>query len=81
MRVVKEIPGDAYNISIFSWNGKYLIKFEQGFFEQTYKVNELDLLPGTDLPEILKNKKFLSNIERRFEEMSSDFHELIADYV
>ena len=30
-------------ISIFSWNGKFLVKFEQGPCEQTYKFEHLDL--------------------------------------
>jgi len=81
MRVVKEIPGEKFNISIYSWNGKFLIKFEQGFFEQTYKVNELDLLPNVELPDVLKNEVFLMKVEQRFDEMASDFSNLMEDYI
>ena len=44
MRVVKEIPHSACKITVFSWNQKYLIKLEQGDFEQTFKVSEFDVL-------------------------------------
>ncbi|MFY0591176.1 hypothetical protein [Roseivirga sp.] len=44
MRVVKEIDGKACKITVFSWNGKYIIKLEKGPFEQTFKVSEFDVL-------------------------------------
>lgn len=81
MRIVKEIPGNDYNITIYSWNNKLLVKIEQGPFEQTYKISEMDLLPGTDLSEIVMNETFLKKVEARFGEMEKDFNLLIGDYV
>lgn len=43
MRTLGEIAHPACKISMFSWNGKYLVKFEQGFCEQTYKFEHLEL--------------------------------------
>lgn len=81
MRVVKEIPGERYNITIYSWSNKLLIKVEQGAFEQTYKISEMDLLPGVDMAEVVMEKSFLEKVEGRFKEMQDDFNQLVGDYV
>ena len=67
MRVVKEIPHPACKITVFSWNQKYLIKLEQGDFEQTFKVSELDILEQ-ELDEIL-SEEFVSQAIERFSDM------------
>ena len=43
MRTLGEIKHPEMKISLFSWNGKYLVKFEQGFCEQTYKFEHLEV--------------------------------------
>ncbi|WP_317172155.1 hypothetical protein [Hymenobacter sp. BRD67] len=43
MRHVADIPFPQVKITLLAWNGKYLLKLEQGPLEQTYKVSELDL--------------------------------------
>ena len=74
MRVVKEIPHSECKISVFSWNDKYLIKFEQGNLEQTYKISEWDILEEGDLNEVL-NDEFINKVLERFKSMSKDLHE------
>ena len=69
MRVVKEINDKACKITVFSWNGKYLIKLEQGPFEQTYKVSEMDVLEQ-EIDEIL-SPEFINECMKRFEAMGS----------
>lgn len=68
MRVVKEITKNGIRITIFSWNNKYLMKFEQGMIEQTFKVNELDMDSEESLSVFLSDK-FLSAVQKRFDEM------------
>ena len=67
MRVVREIPHPACKITVFSWNQKYLIKLEQGDFEQTFKVSELDVLEE-EIDEILSDE-FISQAVERFSDM------------
>ena len=67
MRVVKEIPHPACKITVFSWNQKYLIKLEQGDFEQTFKVSEMDVLEQ-ELEEIL-SESFVNQALQRFGDM------------
>ncbi|MCR9252143.1 MAG: hypothetical protein NXI20_17080 [bacterium] len=76
MRVVKEIPGDQYNLTIYSWNNKYLLKFEQGSFEQTYKISEFDVLVESDL-DVIVSDAFVEKVIKRFEEMNADFSEAV----
>jgi uncharacterized protein with WD repeat len=43
MRIVDTIPHPQIRISIFSMNDKYLVKFEAGPYEQTYKFAHDDV--------------------------------------
>jgi len=68
MRVVKELSVGSIRITVFSWNNKYLIKYEQGMVEQTYKVSELDVLEEDDL-KLFFEEKWLEKVAGKFEEM------------
>lgn len=46
MRVIAELPHPDCKITLFHMNQKYIIKFEQGTLEQSYKLSELDLTGG-----------------------------------
>jgi hypothetical protein len=73
MRAVAEIPHAQLKITIFQWNGKYVIKIEIGQFEQTYKVGEMDV-EGLEGVKKLLNDDFLESVMERFLEMREDFH-------
>ena len=68
MRVIKETMVDGIRVSVFDWNNKYLIKFEEGMVEQTFKVNATDITSESDL-EIFVEGEFLNKIKERFHEM------------
>lgn len=74
MRVIAELPHPSCKISIFAMNQKYIVKFEQGSLEQSYKIAELDLSGGgvNDVFEIL-DEAFIATVIKRFEEMRNDF--------
>lgn len=75
MRVIAELPHPECKISIFSMNQKYIVKFEQGTFEQAYKLSELDLSGGgvNDVFEII-DEAFITTVIERFKVMRSDFN-------
>lgn len=75
MRVVKEIVGKPFKVTIFSWNGKYLIKLEDGPFEQTFKVSEFDFLEE-ELDDLLSDE-FLQEAKDRFTEMAKSLRNAI----
>lgn len=68
MRVVNELNKDGVKISIFDWNNKYLVKFEIGGMEQTFKVSALDVLEEASLNELLAGE-FFEQVKERFNEM------------
>jgi hypothetical protein len=68
MRIVGEIPHDVCKITLFSWNNRYLIKLELGLLEQTYKINQFDIVTEADLYKIV-DQTFLTDAIDRFTEM------------
>ncbi|GAB3648029.1 hypothetical protein GCM10028791_11110 [Echinicola sediminis] len=68
MRVLREFTQKDIRISIFNWNNKYLIKYEQGMIEQTFKVNEMDVIEESDL-DVFFSESFLENVQKRFDDM------------
>lgn len=71
MRQLAVIPHSDAKITLFSWNGKYLIKLEKGPFEQTYKVSELDLTSEADV-HLLLDDEFVQAAVQRFKGMQQD---------
>ena len=72
MRVVKELVREEIRVSIFSWNNKYILKFELGPMEQTFKLNEMDVLEEEELDGFLSGD-FFEEVKNRFEEMGNSF--------
>ena len=68
MRVVKEVTLGEIRVSIFSWNSKYILKYELGPMEQTFKVSETDILEESELASFLEGE-FLEEVQKRFKEM------------
>jgi hypothetical protein len=73
MRIVGEIPHPSCRITLLSWNNRYLIKLEQGLLEQTFKINQFDILQESDLHRLL-DEQFIEECLRRFEEMAGSLH-------
>ncbi|HTN21813.1 MAG TPA: hypothetical protein VL125_15120 [Pelobium sp.] len=73
MRVVAELPHPDCKITIFSMNNKYIIKFEQGAIEQTYKLAEMDILNGVDGVFEIIDKTFIKSVVDNFKLMRVEF--------
>ena len=78
MRVVGEIPHPSCKITVFMWNGKYLIKLERGPIEQTFKVSEMDITGEDDIQSIL-NEEFMQKALSRFDEMEEALFKAMAE--
>lgn len=76
MRVLKEIMHPACKITLYAWNNRFIIKFEQGLLEQTYKVNEFDVMQESDIEKIL-DQAFMQAVLERFEGMSQSLAEAL----
>ena len=74
MRFVQDIPHPQFKISVYAWNGKYIVKIEAGPYEQTYKVSEMDI-SGIDSVHAMLDEPFLAGVVRRFGEMDVDWQQ------
>jgi len=74
MRVIAELPHPECKITLFNMNQKYIVKFEQGTLEQSYKLSELDLTGG-GANEIfaMLDEAFIATVIERFKGMRTDF--------
>ncbi|MDO3642824.1 hypothetical protein [Mucilaginibacter sp. L3T2-6] len=80
MRIIAELPHPDFKISILNMNRKFIVKIEQGAFEQTYKVAEADLMDGVNSVFELLDEAFLKTVSSRFEEMRGDFGQAYDRY-
>ena len=72
MRYLKDIPNNQYKISLFQWNGKYIVKFEAGgHYEQTFKLDETEIMAVEDIDDMLDDV-FLKSVTQRFVQMAQD---------
>jgi hypothetical protein len=76
MQVVREFFHQDCKVTVFHWNGKYIIKLERDQMEQTYKVSELDLAGDDSMIQML-DEEFMTNVSRQFEEMQKSFTETL----
>lgn len=70
MRIVGEIPNQGCKITIFSWNNRYIVKFERDNLEQTYKIDQYDIADENDLKKLI-DERFTQKTLKLFEEMEN----------
>lgn len=68
MRILGEIKHPDCKITLFSWNNRYLIKFEDGLLEQTFKIDQFDLESENDLTKVV-SEAFIQDAVSRFHAM------------
>lgn len=78
MRVVSEFSKDGIRVSVFSWNNKYLLKYELGPMEQTFKIPETDILEESDLNSFYQGE-FFDQVTLRFKEMGESFQKQLEN--
>ena len=80
MRIIAELPHPDFKISILNMNQKYIVKIEQGAYEQTYKIADADLIDGVNSVFEILDEDFLKTVSARFLEMRKDFKETYKRY-
>ena len=73
MHFIKKIENPNCQISLFSWNSKYIVKFEMNQMEQTFKVSEMDVFSIQELEDIIDDN-FIEAVLKRFESMANDWY-------
>jgi hypothetical protein len=72
MRVIREFPfADRIKASLFSWNGKYILKLECGSLEQTYKIAETELSGPDEVFEFCSDPAFVRSVAQVFDDMEA----------
>jgi hypothetical protein len=70
MRIIREFPlSPTIKASLFSWNGKFILKLECGLLEQSYKFLETEVSGTEEIILKCSEKSFLESIARIFGEM------------
>lgn len=74
MRIVAEIPHPEFKISIFSWNGKFIVKIEAGIYEQAFRISEETVEGDLEKVKALLTDEFIQNCRPRFLAMREDLN-------
>jgi len=80
MRILAELPHPDCKISIFGMNQKFIIKFEQGTLEQSYKLAETDVVGGVNGIFELLDETFINHVLTQFSTMRTGFMEAYQRY-
>lgn len=80
MRVLAELPNPNCKITIFGMNQKFIIKFEQGNLEQSFKIAEVDIVDGVNGIFELLDETFINTVLSNFEQMRTGFNECYNRY-
>ncbi len=80
MRVLAELPHPECKISIFGMNQKFIIKFEQGTLEQSYKLAEVDLVGGINGVFEMLDEPFIQQVLSIFTQMRGAIIETYNKY-
>ena len=71
MRLIKTLFIEDIKVTIFDFDLKYVIKFENYRLEQTYKLDKLEFSELDDLERKI-NSDIIKSIKNRFSDMTSD---------
>ncbi len=68
MRIIDTIPHPSITISIFQMNDKFIVKFEAGPMEQSFKFDNADVKGVENLKKMV-TPEFIEDVRKRFNEM------------
>jgi hypothetical protein len=74
MRIIQTIEHPKMRISLFQMNQKYILKFEYGPLEQSYKFDELSFSSQDDFVNQVKASELIAQTEIRFNDMIRDIN-------
>jgi hypothetical protein len=68
MRIIANIPHPSVSISVFQMNDKYIVKFEAGPMEQSFKFLTTEVGGVEELKQLI-NEDFIETVRKRFNDM------------
>lgn len=72
MHFIKSVDHPFLKISIYSWNNKYIAKFEWMQLEQSFKLDSYEVANIEEF-EAKLSPSFLDNVVQRFQQMEADW--------
>jgi hydrogenase maturation factor len=66
---------DVCKISLFSWNNKYIIKFEWNQMEQSFKIDAYEVASEAEVLEKI-SEEFIQKVLERFQKMAAEWYPL-----
>ena len=75
MRVEKELTFQGMKVTLFHWNNKFLLKFEMGGMEQTYKFSEFEF--NAEEVEGFITDPFVKRVSEIFSEMNKNLDTVV----
>jgi len=80
MRIIESFTHGQCLVSILKMNSKFIVKIEAGPYEQTFKVDEMDITNLGNLKKVL-TPEFLNKVQSRFMAMHAEFSEELAKVI
>jgi len=77
MRIIDSIPHPSISISIFNMNDKYIVKFEAGPMEQSFKFQTEQIKSVENLKKMIDDE-FIEKVRVRFNEMFLQMKEAVS---
>lgn len=77
MRIIDSIPHPSISISIFNMNDKYIVKFEAGPMEQSFKFH-IDQIKSVENLKKTINDAFIEKVRLRFNDMFLQMKDAIS---
>lgn len=72
MRYIKDITSNRFKIGLYQWNNKYIIKIENGMYEQTYKIDQYEVENEEEIEKCM-DSTFLDAVAHTFDSMQQQF--------
>ncbi|MFN8437446.1 MAG: hypothetical protein U0V72_07370 [Cytophagales bacterium] len=77
MKILHQDIVGPMTVSYYNWNGKFIVKIELDAYEQTYKINEMDVNSLEKVKELIHTNHFLTKVFERFQSMDEDLSSLL----
>ena len=81
MRIVGYIENDVCKVTVFHQGLRFMVKFEDGLYEQAFKFRESDKIKGLNYIQNLIDRPFIDEVMYRFSEMRQSTGKLLSRFI
>jgi len=81
MRVIGYIDSQTCKITVFKTDTRFVVKFEDGMYEQTFKFRYSDHVDSLQAVQNMIDAPFRAAVEKRFAEMREDVTDLLERFI